>query len=106
MWYIAYTNEMHRERKEGIIVKNGIKSLATWLIIGIILIVVISSIIDNTNSKMTYSELVENIGEENVESIEFNSDGDTAYVTLKSEKELKRLTFQVWKVLWNFLKRI
>ena len=91
MWYIAYTNEMHRERKEGIIVKNGIKSLATWLIIGIILIVVISSIIDNTNSKMTYSELVENIGEENVESIEFNSDGDTAYVTLKSEKGVKEV---------------
>ena len=43
--------------------KSGIKSLATWLIIGIILIVVISSIIDNTNSKMTYSELIENIEE-------------------------------------------
>ena len=71
--------------------KNGIKSLATWLIIGIILIVVISSIIDNTNSKMTYSELVENIGEENVESIEFNSDGDVAHVILKSEKGIKEV---------------
>ena len=41
--------------------KNGIKSLAVWLIIGVILIVVISSIMENSNSKMTYSELIENI---------------------------------------------
>ena len=71
--------------------KNGIKSLATWLIIGIILIVVISSIIDNTNSKMTYSELIENIEEKKVESIEINSDGDSAYVTLKTEKGTKQV---------------
>ena len=69
--------------------KNGIKSLATWLIIGIILVVVISSIIDNSNSKMTYSELIENIEEKNVESIEVNSEGTSAYVTLKSEKGSK-----------------
>ena len=71
--------------------KNGIKSLATWLIIGIILIVVISSIIDNTNSKMTYSELIENIEEKNVEAIEVSSEGTSAYVTLKSEKGTKEV---------------
>ena len=71
--------------------KSGIKSLATWLIIGIILIVVVSSIVDNTNSKMTYSELIENIEEKNVESVQINSDGDTAYVTLKSEKMVKEV---------------
>ena len=71
--------------------KSGIKSLATWLIIGIILIVVISSIIDNTNSKMTYSELIENIEEKNVESIEVNSDGTSAYIKLKSEKGSKQV---------------
>jgi len=72
-------------------VKSGIKSLATWLIIGIILIVVISSIVDNTNSKMTYSELIENIEEKNVESIEVNSDGTSAYIKLKSEKGSKQV---------------
>ena len=71
--------------------KNGIKSLATWLIIGIILIFVISSIIDNTNSKMTYSELIENIEEKNVEMVEINADGNAAYVTLKSEKGVKEV---------------
>ena len=71
--------------------KNGIKSLATWLIIGIILVVVISSIIDNSNSKMTYSELIENIEEKNVESIEVNSEGTSANVALKSEKGTKQV---------------
>ena len=71
--------------------KNGIKSLATWLIIGIILVVVISSIIDNSNSKMTYSELIENIEEKNVESIEVSSEGTSAYVTLKSQKGSKQV---------------
>ena len=71
--------------------KSGIKSLATWLIIGIILVVVISSIIDNQNSKMTYSELIENIEEKNVESIEVSSEGTSAYVKLKSGNGSKQV---------------
>ena len=71
--------------------KSGIKSLATWLIIGIVLVVLITSIMDNSNSKMTYSELITNIEEENVESIELNSEGSTAYVGLKSEKLQKEV---------------
>ena len=71
--------------------KNGIKSIATWLIIGIILIVVISSIIDNTNTKMKYSELIENIEDKKVESIKINSNGDKATVALKSEKTSKEV---------------
>ena len=82
--------------------KNGIKSLATWLIIGVILIVVISSVVDNTNSKMKYSELVENIGEKNVESIKFNSDGDSAYVTLKSEKGSKQVNIPSLESFMSF----
>ena len=82
--------------------KNGIKSLATWLIIGIILIVVISSIIDNSNSKMTYSELIENIEEKNVESIEVNSDGTSAYVTLKSAKGSKQVNIPSLDSFMNY----
>ena len=71
--------------------KSGIKSLATWLIIGVILIVLISSIMENSNSKMTYSELIGEIEEDNVTSVEIESDGETAYVTLKSEKAPKQV---------------
>jgi len=83
-------------------VKSGIKSLATWLIIGIILIVVISSIVDNTNSKMTYSELIENIEEKNVESIEVNSDGTSAYIKLKSEKGSKQVNIPSLDSFMNY----
>jgi len=83
-------------------VKNGIKSLATWLIIGIILVVVISSIIDNSNSKMTYSELIENIEEKNVESIEISSEGTSAYVSLKSEKGSKQVNIPSLDSFMNY----
>ena len=82
--------------------KNGIKSLATWLIIGIILVVVISSIIDNSNSKMTYSELIENIEEKNVESIEVSSEGTSAYVTLKSAKGSKQVNIASLDSFMNY----
>ena len=38
--------------------KNGIKTLAMWLIIGVIFIVLLSSIMTNTNTKLKYSDLV------------------------------------------------
>ena len=70
--------------------KNGIKSLAVWLIIGIIVVVVISSILENSNSKMTYSELVENIEEGNVTAITLEAGGGSATVTLtdKTQKQV------------------
>ena len=67
--------------------KSGIKSLAIWLIIGVILIVAITSIIDNSNSKMTYSELIENIEEGGVTSIKLSAGGDSATVKLNNNTE-------------------
>ena len=66
--------------------KNGIKTLAMWLIIGIIFIVVLSSIVENSDSKLKYSELIANINNGKVETIQIESDGKTATVTLKDEK--------------------
>ena len=50
--------------------KNGIKTLAMWLIIGVIFIVVLSSIVENSNSKLKYSELISDINAGKVESIQ------------------------------------
>ncbi len=101
MWKNAtYKRSPHKEGGKS--VKNGIKSLATWLIIGIILVVVISSIIDNSNSKMTYSELIENIEEKNVESIEVSSEGTSAYVTLKSDKGSKQVNIPSLDSFMNY----
>ena len=71
--------------------KNGIKTLAMWLIIGIIFIVVLSSIVENSDSKLKYSELIANINNGKVETIQIESDGKTATVTLKDEKVKKEV---------------
>ena len=49
--------------------KKGINTLAMWLIIGIIVIVLLSSIMENSSLKMTYSELVTSMENKEVESI-------------------------------------
>ena len=41
--------------------KKGIKTLAIWLIMAVIVIVILSSIMENSSSKMTYSELITSI---------------------------------------------
>ena len=66
--------------------KKGIKTLAMWLIIGVIVIILLSSIMENSRSKMTYSELITNIENGEVENIKISSDGNLATVKLKSSK--------------------
>ena len=75
--------------------KNGIKTLAMWLIIGVIFIVVLSSIIENSDSKLKYSELLTSINEGNGESIQIESDGKTATVQMKEDKRLDSTLIKV-----------
>ena len=72
--------------------KKGIQTLAMWLIIGIIAIVVLSSIVENNASKMTYSELITSIENREVENIEISSNGNLANVKLKNSKVEKELS--------------
>ncbi len=71
--------------------KKGIKTLAMWLIIGVIVIVLLSSIMENSSSKMTYSELVTSIANKEVESIEISSTGNSATVKMKNAKAEKEV---------------
>ncbi len=71
--------------------KSGIKTLAMWLIIGIIFIVLLTSILDNSNSKLAYSELVSKIDAGEVSEIEISSDGASAEVKLKDENFVKQV---------------
>ena len=71
--------------------KSGLKTLAMWLIIGIIFIVGVSTIMENSETKMSYSELLTAIGNGTVEQVEITSSAEKAYVTLKNsniEKEV------------------
>ena len=47
--------------KEEIKLKSGIKTLAMWLIILLIFIVVVTSIVNNKDNELAYSELVSRI---------------------------------------------
>ena len=71
--------------------KSGIKTLAMWLIIGIIFVVLLTSILDNDSTKLAYSELVEKIEAGEVSEIELSSDGTTAEVKLKDENFAKQV---------------
>jgi cell division protease FtsH len=70
--------------------KKNVKSLAVWLIIGIIFILLISSILENSNNKLTYSELIKAIENNNVDSISISSNGKTAKVTLLSDNKSQK----------------
>ena len=71
--------------------KNSIKTLAMWLIIGIILIVLISSIIENTDSKLAYSDLIAKVEAGEVKEITLAADGKKAEVKLKNENFTKEV---------------
>ena len=71
--------------------KNGIKSLAMWLIIFIIYIVLISSIIDNTENRLAYSELLSKVEAGEVKEIEISADKVKANVKLKNQNVTKEV---------------
>ena len=71
--------------------KNGIKTLAMWLIIAVIFIVVLSSIVENSDSKLKYSDLIADINSGKVEAVQVEADGKTATVTLKDDKIKKEV---------------
>ena len=71
--------------------KNGIKSLAMWLITFIIFIVLISSIIDNTENRLAYSELLSKVEAGEVKEIEISADKIKANVKLKNQNVTKEV---------------
>ena len=64
--------------------KNSLKTLAVWLIIGVILVVAISTILENSNTKLSYSDLIAKIDAGQVEKIELDAGGASATVKLKN----------------------
>lgn len=88
--------------------KGSIKTLAMWLIIGIIVVVLITSILDNADTKMTYSDLISKIETSEVTEIEMAYDGKTANVTLKNDSIKKEVnipsTESFMDYITNYLK--
>ena len=82
--------------------KNGIKTLAMWLIIGVIFVVLVSAVLDNSESKMTYSELISAMEAGNVTSIEINSEGNKAFVELKGQTIEKEVNIPNLESFMNY----
>lgn len=83
--------------------KSGIKTLAMWLIIAIIFLVLLTSILDSDNNKLAYSELIEKIEAGEVSEIELSADGITAEVKLKNENFIKQVNIPSIDNLMNNL---
>ena len=71
--------------------KNSLKTLAVWLIIGVILVVAISTILENSNTKLSYSDLIAKIDAGQVEKIELDAGGASATVKPKNDNIEKKV---------------
>ncbi len=71
--------------------KNSIKTLAMWLIILVIFIVLITSILGNNSNELAYSDLISKIETGDVKELEIASDGKKAQVILKNENNPKEV---------------
>ena len=87
--------------KGGNDLKNGIKTLAIWLIIGVILIVGVTAIYDNSDRKFTYSELVSKIDAGQVSTIDINADGYSAMVEFNDGTSQKKVNIPDLKSLMD-----
>ena len=65
--------------------KGKLKTFTTWLICGIIFIVFVSTVLDKTNTKMTYSELISKMEQGEVKEISLAYDGKSANVKLEGQ---------------------
>ena len=75
--------------------KNGIKTLAIWLIIIIASVGILSGLLNSSDRKMNYSELIQSINQGEISEIEISADKETLYVTQKnadSANKVKEVT--------------
>ena len=78
--------DKQEKRKVRKYMKNSLKTIVMWLIIGIASLILISAILENAETKMSYDELVGAINNSKVESIKLESDGNKAYVKIKNDR--------------------
>ena len=83
--------------------KSSLKTLAMWLIIGIIFIVVVTNIIDSSNNDMSYSELITKIQNGEIKEIEIQANGKEAYVTTKANSAQKKVNIPNQESFMNYI---
>ncbi len=90
--------------------KGGIKTVATWLILGVIIFGLAFGAFGNKDGKLTYSEFLSKVNSGEVKSITITSDRDKAKVVLKSTESASKLGSNYKEVnipsLDNFMEQI
>ena len=83
--------------------KNTLKTIGIWFVIGLIFVILISSILESSDRKLAYSELITMIEKDEVKSIEINSSGESAIVKLKNSDVQKEVNIPNMENLINSL---
>ena len=84
--------------------KSSLKTLAMWLITGVIFIFILTSIIDNSNNDMTYSELITKIENGEIKEIEIQANSKEAYVTTtKASESQKKVNIPNQESFMNYI---
>ena len=82
--------------------KTKLKTLAIWLILIVIFIVLLTSILDNANTKIKYSDLIAKMELGEVKEIEINADGKKAYVKLDGDNVPKEVNIPSMESFMNY----
>ena len=82
--------------------KGKLKTFAIWLILGIIFVVLLTSVIDNSNTKMTYSELITKMELGEISEIELASNGKSAYIKVEGETIPKEVNIPNTESFMNY----
>ena len=86
--------------------KNGIKTLAIWLIIIIASVGILSGLLNSSDRKMNYSELIQSINQGEISEIEISSDKETLYVTQKNADSANKVKEVTIPSLETFMEEI
>jgi len=89
---IKYKKEYSSSLTGGNVLKSGIKTLAMWLIGIVLFVVLLNANFNNSDTKMSYSELINSIKAGEVSEITVSSDGTKAEVKLSSQDVKKEVT--------------
>ena len=82
--------------------KGKLKTFAVWLICGIIFVVFVSTVLDRTNTKMTYSELISKMEQGEVKEISLAYDGKSANVKLEGQTLPKEVNIPSVESFMNY----
>ena len=86
--------------------KNGIKKLAIYLIVIIACIGILSGLLNSSDKRMNYSELIQEINQGVISEVEISSDKQTVYITEKNAETASKVKEAIIPSLDVFMKEI